>query len=220
MPDRQVVSRELDCAWPAPPTRRFAFAGSEVWSMSRSKFRYCWLVLVVASAGCTTILAPAPDPSSPFYRVPEGSVVELRQALEVRPGTTRTWLQFGQALGGRFDRYAPNCNFEIWTIDHERSQHILPGDFVVRRVQNVREEVVRADAPLRLAAWRLAEGGIDGGGPSMVYEGYHLWLENPQQRDVRRLTCRGAFADPWEAYPPSIDEMRAALGKIATLRLP
>jgi hypothetical protein len=166
------------------------------------------------------MLAPAPDASSPFYKVPEGSVIALHQALELRPGTTRTWLQFGQAVGSSFDRYAPNCNFESWTIDHDRSRKILPGAFVVRRIQNVREEVVRVDAPRRFAALRLADGGIDGGGPSMVYEGYHLWLENPQQPDVRRLTCRGAFADPWEAYPPSIEEIRAALGQLATLRLP
>ena len=60
----------------------------------------------------------------------------------------------------------------------------------------------------------------DDGGTSEVYEGYHLWLESSDQPDVRRLSCRGVYAMPAYAKPPSIAEIRAALGAIATLRLP
>ena len=53
----------------------------------------------------------------------------------------------------------------------------------------------------------------------MIYEGYHLWLESSSQPNVMRLTCRGVIDIPWQARRPSIAEIRAALGEIATLSL-
>jgi hypothetical protein len=121
----------------------------------------------------------------------------------------------------RFDRYAPNCNIEVDKIDYEARQYVEPGEYLVARVQRTTEQVVEA-RPVRLAALgpTLADLGGNGGndGNPMIYEGYHLWLESPDP-NVMRVSCRGALADPSEAYPPSIDEIRQSLGEIATLRL-
>ena len=62
---------------------------------------------------------------------------------------------------------------------------------------------------------QLAEG-VDQGGASFVYLGYHLWLDGPDP-NVRRLTCRGGYADPASALPPSINQIRQALGDVMTL---
>jgi hypothetical protein len=53
----------------------------------------------------------------------------------------------------------------------------------------------------------------------MIYEGYHLWLDSPSQPNVMRLTCRGVIDEPWKARRPSIAEIRASLGTLATLKL-
>jgi hypothetical protein len=118
-----------------------------------------------------------------------------------------------------FDSFWPNCNFEVGRLDQENSQIIEPDRFTVRRSQFLTEEVVQRAEAVHLASLRLADGQ-DSGGHSMIYEGWHLWLESPDQPDVRRLTCRGVFADPHRADPPSIAEIRDALGDIATLLLP
>lgn len=67
--------------------------------------------------------------------------------------------------------------------------------------------------------YRFAGIGGGGGGTPMIYEGYHLWFDSPDQPNVMWMTCIGIFADMWEARPPTIAEIRASLGKLATLEL-
>ena len=163
-------------------------------------------------AGCTTPTARQ-DQSSPFYAVPVGTTVELHRELSIPPGATRAWIQHGKVVRG-INSYEPNCNIEVTIRDEERTQVVAPGVFRVRRTQSYFEWVVQAAEPIRVASSQ------DDGGNSMVYQGYHLWLENPEQPNVRRLSCRGVFDDLGQANPPSIDEIRAALGEVATLHLP
>jgi len=69
--------------------------------------------------------------------------------------------------------------------------------------------------------FRLADhdGGNGGeGGYSMIRTGYRFHLSGPD-RDVRRLTCPGVLADPAFADPPTLAEIAAALGGVATLRV-
>ena len=174
-------------------------------------------LLALTLTACSTPTARQ-DVTSPYYKVPEDSLLELHQPVKIPPGTTRTWIQRGRAVSG-FDRYWPSCNLEVGRLDRDQAQVIEPDRFVVRRSQFLREEVAGRMRPLRVASLRVA-GMDDDGGHSMIFEGWHLWLESAEQPDVRRLTCRGAFADPWRAEPPSIEQIRAALGAVATLRLP
>lgn len=163
--------------------------------------------------GCSTPTARK-DEASPYYAVPVGAMLELHQALEIRPGVTRTWIQGGEVVAA-INSYAPNCNIEVGKRDDSQRQLVRPGLFRVRRTQSFFEWVVEAAPPPRYAS-----AMDDGGGASMVYQGYHLWLENATQPDVRRLSCRGVYGMPSDAAPPSIVEIRAALGGVATLRLP
>jgi hypothetical protein len=159
------------------------------------------------------------DPASPYFQVPVGSTLQLRQKIEIPPGRTRVFLQNG-AVGSGFDHYTPNCNVEVHDLVQDAVQYIEPGDYRVRRVQQTMEEVVRSRPTLVAALGRspLLAGNEDSGGTTMIYQGYHLWLEDPAD-NFTRLSCRGAHANPWDARPPSIDEIRQALGEVATLLL-
>jgi hypothetical protein len=67
-------------------------------------------------------------------------------------------------------------------------------------------------------ALRFADyGGDDGGGYSMIQTGFHLWLDDEADANLMRLTCLGVLADPADAYPPTLAEIQAALGELATL---
>lgn len=162
------------------------------------------------------------DLGSPYYAVPEGSTLELHRPVTIPPGRTRVFLQDGEVSTG-FDSYRTSCALEITELA-DRPRMVEPDSFRVTRTQRIMlEEVVEAE-PLRLAAVGFGFGigfgpflATDDGGAPMVYEGWHLWLESPRQPGVRRLSCRGVFADVAEAEPPSIREIREALGGLASL---
>ncbi len=181
--------------------------------MSRSASRLLFaLVLGVLMTGCSSPTARR-DESSPYYAVPAGATLELHRALHIRPGSTRAWIQGGAPVP-TMNSFIPNCNIEITTRNDALVQQVRPGTFRVRRTQPFFEWVVQGAAPLQVA-W-----GQDNDGASDLYRGYHLWLESAEQPEVRRLSCRGVYDTPANANPPSIAEIRAALGEVATLRLP
>lgn len=175
------------------------------------------LLLGLWLSGCAS-QAPK-DPASPYFKVPPGSILTIKRKIEVPPGSTRVFFQNGK-VSPAFNHYAANCNIEVNKLDEAAVQYVEVGEYRIVKVQRTQEEVVRSRR-IQLAALSplLAFGGGDGGeGSAMIYEGYDLWLESADP-NVRRLSCRGAFADPHEAYPPSIDEIRQSLGAIMTLQL-
>jgi hypothetical protein len=174
--------------------------------------------LVLGMAGCAGL--DRGDPDSPHWLPPVGTLVELHEALEVPPLSARVFLQQGTVLAKpSLNLYLPSCAFAVTRVFEDGSQTIEPDTFQVVRVTGQLEEVVRQRAPAQYAAIHLARGGIDGGS-SMVMHVVHLWLESPEQAEVRRLSCRGAMDDPPLSNRPSVTEMRQALGAIATLKLP
>lgn len=175
------------------------------------------LALLALMTACTLPLPKIPD--SPYAKTPIGSTLELNQALEIPPGSTRVYIQNGQ-LSRRFNHYAPNCNIEVRRIDHEASQTVAAGVYRIVRVQSSYDENVKSPAAIQLAAlgsFTIAES-VDSGS-TMMYAGYHLYLEGADP-NVMRLSCRGVYADPSYALPPSVTEIRQALGELMTLRLP
>lgn len=158
------------------------------------------------------------DPSSPYARVPVDSSLDIKQPITIPPGTTRVFIQLGKISRG-FNRYAANCNIEVKKIDWAEEQSVEPGIYRISRVQPVTEEVVEGQAILVASLYGIglmADGGMDDGGSTLIYEGYHLWLDGPDP-NVRRLTCRGSYDEPSSALPPSINEIRQALGDLMTL---
>lgn len=144
----------------------------------------------------------------------EGGRVVLHEPLRVSAGEARVFLQAGKVVGAA-NAYAPQCAFEIDRVDHQ-GVDIQPDTFRITGVEYVMEEIVRAESPLRVASLTLA-GIDDGGGASQYFEGYHFWLASPRQPNVLRMTCLGVFADPGDLYAPTLQEIRATLGDIATI---
>ena len=170
---------------------------------------------LLSGCGQATLVKRGTD--NPLYPPPVGTVVQLHKALTVPGGHTRVFMQRGEVVSKQgFDRYVPSCNFEINTLS-DQPREILPESFIVVRVQDETSEVVLNPQSRMLASLALADGDFS---PPMIVRSLHLWVASDQQPDVRRLTCRGAFDDMPEAYPPSINEMRAALGDYASLELP
>ncbi|MCU7906241.1 MAG: hypothetical protein KZQ76_10445 [Candidatus Thiodiazotropha sp. (ex Epidulcina cf. delphinae)] len=169
-----------------------------------------WILLLCLLTACSQTYQVDTDP----YNLPAvGTRVVLKKPVTIEPGTTRLFLQQGEPMVlSEFDRYKPNCNFEISDLSAV-AQVIEPDGFLVIKVERLMVEVVRR----RDVVTGLLPVGMDGQGTPMVTRGIHLWFDSDRKADVMRLTCRGAFGDMWEARPPSIEEIRAALGEYAEL---
>jgi hypothetical protein len=150
------------------------------------------------------------------YRNVEGASLVLNQDLRVAAGKARVFVQDGAVVSG-FNSYKPHCAFEIDSVRHD-GVAIQADTFVISRVQASTQQVVSAE-PVRLAALLLADGmGDGGGGSASYYEGYHFWLTSANQPNVRRMSCYGVYAQPYELYPPTLEEIRQLLGEIAEIR--
>ncbi|WP_177418645.1 hypothetical protein [endosymbiont of Lamellibrachia barhami] len=168
-------------------------------------------------AGCAGFDRVSGGESDVYAMPPVGTTIVLKASLFVPAGQTRVYLQGGAVVSkAKMDRYLPNCNFEIRTLS-EDAQEIRPESFIVSRLQREMAQVVMLDAPLLVAGLNLA--GLDGGVP-MVFRGVHLWISSDIQPEVMRLTCRGVLEDMIWARPPSIQEMRTAMGDKADLIFP
>ncbi|MCU7886050.1 MAG: hypothetical protein KZQ82_17815 [Candidatus Thiodiazotropha sp. (ex Lucinoma annulata)] len=174
-----------------------------------------WVLLMLLLTGCSQSYLVSSDLDYPYNLPPVGSQLMLKRSVTIQPGTTRTFLQQGTSMAlSEFDRYVANCNFEISNLA-DSPQKIETDTFVIKKVQRVMEQVVYQQI--------LGGGNItvsyEDYGSSLITLGYHLWLDSARQPDVMRLTCRGAFNDRWGADPPSIREVREALGDFAELIL-
>jgi hypothetical protein len=170
----------------------------------------------IVAAGCQSTATVRQGAGSPEIGLQRAEVV-LERDIFVPAGRARVFVQGGEAISGggsvaAFDSYRPHCAFEIRSVDHE-GYPIRAGVFRVTRVESTIVPVVSA-APLRVA-W---SGGFVGGGSQAYYDGYHFWLSSDNDTEVRRMTCYGIYAEPYELYPPTLGEINAALGDVARLR--
>jgi len=171
---------------------------------------------VVSLGACTQIVSD--DPDSPYSLIPVGSELDIRRTIEVPPGRTRVFFQAGKETAN-FNHYVPNCNIEVSALVYDAVQYVAPGLYRIERVQRHVEEIVQTGSIELAAAGGVLAGMGDGvGGNIMIYDGYHLWLDGDDE-NLRRLTCRGVFAEPVDARPPSVNEIRAALGESMHLQL-
>ncbi|MBT8428919.1 MAG: hypothetical protein KJN79_03310 [Gammaproteobacteria bacterium] len=145
----------------------------------------------------------------------EGASLVLNQNLEIGAGKARVFVQDGDVTFG-FDSYEPHCAFEIKSVQHDGAT-INADTFSITRVQGSLQQVVSGE-PVQTASLQLA--GLNGGGdgPSSLYLGYHFWLSSVGQPEVRRMSCYGIYAEPQDAYPPTLREIRQALGSVAEIR--
>lgn len=174
-------------------------------------WRRCGLAVAIAAVGCA---APAVvDERSRSYPPPIGTVIELHTDLTVPPDRARVTIQRGAVAPG-VHPFETWCQLEVNDV-FPTAQTVRADTFTVYKVNRETAQVVLASPPVMVA-------GVDthDGGSSDVTQIWHLWLKSPQQPNVRRLSCGGWFDTPSRALYPSVAEIRAALGEVASLHLP
>lgn len=171
-----------------------------------------WLFAVSFLGACAT--PTVIDPHSHFYPPPVGTVLILEHDIDVPADWARVTIQRG-AVAPSVHPFATWCQLEVHDV-MPAPQTIRADTFTVRKVSRDMKTVVSVGVPQMVAQ----SGMSDSSGTNDVTQVWHLWLSSPAQANVRRLTCGGAFDRPWKAEYPSIEDIRATLGKVMTLRLP
>jgi hypothetical protein len=168
------------------------------------------------------------DPSSPYFMPLPGSKVIVHQRLEVPPGRTRVFFQYGKLIPHRsIFQYDINCELEINKLA-DTVRYIEPGTYTVTRTRRQYESIIQRqpdEKPVQLAALSTSIAGIsasigDSGGASMRFEIIRLRLQGEDDALLRELACRGALTDPADMQMPTIAEMRQALGKYVSIQTP
>jgi hypothetical protein len=174
-------------------------------------------------AACSTALVT--DPNARNYVPSPGSKVTVKQRLEIAGGQTRVFLQDGKLLpkASRLDEYVVNCSFEINTLA-ETPRYLEAGVYTVTRSWREEKQIVQhKPAPLRLATAKpinlqLSDSGQEG--HTMTFEEIRMRLESERPSDIRELACRGSLDDPSLVVPPTLAEIRRALGNYASISVP
>lgn len=183
-------------------------------------------IAIAMLGGCRTMIRETDN--GRWIEVPRGSTLTLTGAVTIAEDRARVFFVNGRARNTGAS-YQPSCALEVRRISRDGPQTIPPGVLRIDRVQHYWTEVVDnrrspvpgADpvfAPVAAPTPRLADYGGDGG-DAMIQTGYHLWLDEGTDPNLMRLTCLGVLADPAQAFPPTLDEIRTALGRLATLEV-
>jgi hypothetical protein len=176
--------------------------------------KYFCLLAFTLLAGCqTTPLNFDNARSVP----PPGTIVELNQNLEFARGVSRSYIQYGEALGshGKYNSYEPWCQFYLYEPQSMmKNPRTIEADrfTVVKSYQNI--DYVLKD-PMKLA---FVGSGIGDGG-----EVYPLVttmiLQSEKQPQVRELRCSNTD-NPYPSNFVSVNKIIEVLGNVATLHLP
>jgi len=144
--------------------------------------------------------------------VAPGSSIVLHRAVTVPAGSARVFLQAGAVLAKtRLNTYLPHCNLEVREVASVPLD-IEPDTFTVRSVAEGEESVVGINGERYAARLRVTDDT-----PTMVSRYVHYQLHSPRQPQVLRLTCHGGMDFPGRALPPSLGEMRQALGGVLSI---
>ncbi len=173
-------------------------------------------ILIAATlAGCQPVEVRE-DAAGRWTSIPPGSTLTLNRPIQVPQDRARVFFR-GGSVGTTGANLGPSCGLEVRRLSRDGPQTVQAGTYRIERVESYWTQVARNEPPgtvrLQLAA---AEGG---GGSPMIQEGYHIYLTGGPDPNVMRLTCLGMLNDMWRSRAITLEEIRSALGSVATLEL-
>ena len=169
--------------------------------------------LLVLSA-CTT--GPYPV-SSPYFQIPPGSKLVLKQELTIPPNAGRVYIQYGKVVTPKEkDSYHAHCWFLSWEV-LDTTQLIKPDTFIVTNSQQI-EGVVMRDINIQLAMNGVGIGMNEGGGPMALEYSTEMNIRSDKQPAIRRFVC-SHWENPLDAKHLTVAQMQKALGQIAQIQL-
>jgi hypothetical protein len=171
------------------------------------------IVVFLSLAACST--GPAPV-TSPYFRIPAGSKLVLKQALTIQPNAGRVYIQYGKVVTSKEkDDWHAHCWFLSWNV-LDSAQVIKPDTFIITHSQQL-EDVALRQTPQQYAMNGLGIGTNDGGPMALVYS-TEMRIHSDTQPGIRRFVC-SHWEDPNDAKHLTVAEMQKTLGQIAVIQI-
>ena len=150
-----------------------------------------------------------------------GSEFILHTDIIIPPGQLRASFQGGKLLNGASE-FEPRCELELRDFSEE-PQTIHAGTYTIEKVRGLDRYVARPVENIQLAALGFGLGGVQlgaGGTDSQWYmRTYHMTLLSEVHEEVPALICGGAYNYAFYVRYPDLQEINAALGDHAVLKL-
>ena len=165
---------------------------------------------------CTTTPYPV---TSPYYQIPPGSQVLLKQPLSIPPNQARVYIQYGKVISAKDkEKYYPHCWFLSWKV-LDTSQTIKADSFTVIKTEKF-ENMVQTPTWYQYAG---IYGGIGIGmkqddGPTAVEYTTRLTIQSDTQSGIREFACNH-WDHPVDGEHLTVAEMQKALGDIVEIKL-
>jgi hypothetical protein len=179
---------------------------------------------VLFLTGCNSVYNTYSGP--PKITASTASLIKINKKIPVHPSTTRIFIQDGRLVDS-INHYKPNCNIEIRKRDDNNWQYVDMAQFKITGSQFTEEEIVKRQYfKPQLVAFNntpsnsnlLLANIFDDSGSSDIYLGIHYYLSG-NDKNVMRLSCRGALDSPDNAQYPTREEIIKTLGEVVTVKL-
>lgn len=150
------------------------------------------------------------------YYPPVASKIIINKPLMVLPDKAGFYIQDGQHKGGAHSRFAPYCYIRY--VDVKQSSRMIQADTFVVKSSRIETRLIVENKlkrlPYQTVSYRLVDST-----PSDIVEVVSMRIYSPNQPDVYLLECGGVEAHPAEVEPPTISDIRRAMGNLMTLNL-
>ena len=146
-----------------------------------------------------------------------GSEFILHADIIIPPGQLRASFQGGKLLNGASE-FEPRCELELRNFSEE-PQTIHTGTYTIGTVRGMDRYVLRPDEKMLVAAAGILQLASDSGDSQWYMRTYHMKLQSDEQEEVPVLICGGAYDYAFYVRYPDLQEINAALGDHAVLKL-
>jgi hypothetical protein len=179
--------------------------------------RFIFLVIMAALslAACTT--GPQVGERQNLFRALPGSEFILHKGIVIPPGRLRVSFQGGKLSYGASE-FEPRCELELRHFSEE-PQTIHPGTYRIDSVRGQDRYTLHPDEKILLAAADVLQLASDGGDSQWYMNTYRMKLQSDVHADAPTLICGGAYNFAFYIRYPDLQEMQAALGDYAQLKL-
>lgn len=146
-----------------------------------------------------------------------GSEFILHADIIIPPGQLRASFQGGKLLNGASE-FEPRCELELRNFSKE-PQTIHAGTYTIGTVRGMDRYVLRPDEKMLVAAAGILQLASDAGDSQWYMRTYHMKLQSDKQEEVPVLICGGAYDYAFYVRYPDLQDINAALGDHAVLKL-
>ena len=179
-------------------------------------FRYSRLILpaLLSSGLLACQLGPYPV-SSPYFIIPNGSSLVLKQALTIPADSARVYFQDGRVIEfSKRNQYQPNCSLLLAEVK-ETEQHVQPGEFSVISSRKL-QDVIAREVNHRYAMNTSVASDVYV--PMLLESRTELRLRSETQPHVYALECM-YWDDASDAEFITVAQIQQALGEFAELKI-